>query len=545
MRPTDRASIHEAMEQQTISMAKAGMVCKLSTRCAILAAANPKNLYSMSDPDGASSLNIGIASPLLSRFDLVYILRDERIVEWDSRIADHLLSISMNKPRSQRREPEEDQWTIEKLQSHFVAIRNVQPRMSDEANAMLGAYYRRCRNDPSRDLGRTTVRLLDSLTRLAKAHARLLFRDTVNASDAAIVIRLMESTYGFGRILKPFAVITEELPLGPDPGDVSELYRILDLGEYQANDIDCPGPQNATPPIEIAEDIDIEIETTEENGEMLQPQGSPNGNQDNLSEILSFDLDQSSNNTIDEHELIPQARNAENVTHTASAEPETTFSDDDIDVDDAILSQALDQIEHIVSNTPLLQQERESLQRTDSAHRQCLSSLALHQKKTFTLHNSQQVENSSRTLNVSSQSESNVKWPPKKSAFVRNRLLLTQIDDSNDTNNASSGNDDMTKQKASNDYITGAKRKIATQTIESLNQFQNPNIFAVNSKNESEPMNTEDSAYDTMNSIEIRVSDASEIGSLSQTIAARGKTAAFRKMDSESDEDLTCLDLDF
>lgn len=73
-------------------MAKAGLVCKLNTRCAVIAAANPKNLYTMSESQGTSSLNIGIASPLLSRFDLVLILRDERDPVWDARISEHLLA---------------------------------------------------------------------------------------------------------------------------------------------------------------------------------------------------------------------------------------------------------------------------------------------------------------------------------------------------------------------------------------------------------------------------------------------------------------------
>ena len=91
IKPEDRSSIHEAMEQQTVSVAKAGIICTLNARTAILAAANPVN--SKYDPKLSVVDNIKLPPTLLSRFDLIYLVLDRQSDAHDRRLANHIVSL--------------------------------------------------------------------------------------------------------------------------------------------------------------------------------------------------------------------------------------------------------------------------------------------------------------------------------------------------------------------------------------------------------------------------------------------------------------------
>ncbi|XP_027112806.1 probable DNA helicase MCM9 [Coffea arabica] len=191
MRGHDRATIHEAMEQQTISVAKAGLVTTLSTRTSVFGATNPKGQY---DPDESLSVNTTLSGPLLSRFDIVLVLLDKKNPEWDAVVSSHILAEG-EKENDNCNEDLKSTWPFPMLRRyiHFVK-RNFRPVLSKEAENVISRYFQLQRRSATQNAARTTVRMLESLIRLAQAHARLMFRNEVTRLDAITAILCIESS---------------------------------------------------------------------------------------------------------------------------------------------------------------------------------------------------------------------------------------------------------------------------------------------------------------------------------------------------------------
>lgn len=187
MRSEDRSALHEALEQQTVSIAKAGIMATLNTRCAVLAAANPK--FGRFDRYKAIAEQIDLPAPILSRFDLTFVIEDKPNVENDRKLAQHILKIHQNNTVNYEIEPD--------LLRKYIAYarRNVHPVLTDEANKVLEEFYVSVRSGGIEDEAPVpiTARQLEAIIRLAEASAKLQLKDKVEAEDAHRAIKLQQT----------------------------------------------------------------------------------------------------------------------------------------------------------------------------------------------------------------------------------------------------------------------------------------------------------------------------------------------------------------
>jgi intein/homing endonuclease len=185
LKPEDRSALHEVMEQQTCSVAKGGIVATLNARTSILSAANP--MYGKYDPYKNITENVNLPVPLLTRFDLIYIVRDMPEKEKDSLIASHILEIHRDIEHAAKPAIE-----IDLFSKYLAYTKQVEPVLTQEAIDLIRNYYMDMRKVESEAMITVTPRQLEGLVRLATARARLLLKDKVEADDASRAIYLVE-----------------------------------------------------------------------------------------------------------------------------------------------------------------------------------------------------------------------------------------------------------------------------------------------------------------------------------------------------------------
>ncbi|MFQ5921094.1 MAG: ATPase, partial [Nitrososphaerales archaeon] len=174
------------MEQQSCSVAKGGIIATLNARTSILAAANP--LLGKYDPYRNITENVNLPIPLLTRFDLIFAIRDEPEREVDTNVARHILGIHRRGAFAVA--PVID---IDMLAKYLAYAKRFDPSLSQEAEDKIFEYYLQMRNVDSEDMITVTPRQLEALVRLATARARLLLKDRVDADDAERAIYLFNN----------------------------------------------------------------------------------------------------------------------------------------------------------------------------------------------------------------------------------------------------------------------------------------------------------------------------------------------------------------
>ncbi|ETO00106.1 hypothetical protein RFI_37353 [Reticulomyxa filosa] len=228
------ASFMRPWNNRPFLLLKGEFVCSLHSRATVMAAMNPPHGF---DIDSTLSVNVGMASSLLSRFDLILLLLDKKNDRWDLIVGNHIMNSLMmmsigiiaileifthtqflqsSAPEKHMEEEEDEKkpcladkdeakvnmnehdfrvsWSIDQMRAYFRLAKKRKVTISEGAQAILTRYYQLQRGRIERDMSRTTLRLLESLIRLARAHARLMYRDIVLPLDAIEAVFVMEKS---------------------------------------------------------------------------------------------------------------------------------------------------------------------------------------------------------------------------------------------------------------------------------------------------------------------------------------------------------------
>ncbi|XP_004565456.2 DNA replication licensing factor MCM6 [Maylandia zebra] len=188
----DQVAIHEAMEQQTISITKAGVKATLNARTSILAAANP--VSGRYDRSKSLKQNVNLTAPIMSRFDLFFILVDECNEVTDYAIARRIVDL-----HSRVEESVDRLYSLDEIRRYLLFARQFKPKISSESEEFIVEQYKRLRQRDgsggvSKSAWRITVRQLESMIRLSEAMARMHCCDEVQPKHVKEAFRLLNKS---------------------------------------------------------------------------------------------------------------------------------------------------------------------------------------------------------------------------------------------------------------------------------------------------------------------------------------------------------------
>jgi replicative DNA helicase Mcm len=295
MKNEDRSSLHEGMESQTISVAKAGILATLKCRCSILGAANPK--LGRFDPYENIPEQINMPPSLMSRFDLIFILQDKPEERRDSNIAGHILKSHYAGELNEHRknvssshvtedsvktamkviQPEVDPRMLRKYIAY--AKRKVFPIMSDDAREQIINFYLSLRKQSEGDNASIaiTARQLEGLVRLSEASARMRLSDRVTLDDVDRTIRIVTTSLKqVGMDQETGKLDIDKLTVGVAKSQRDRIKSLKHIIEDLAKEYEGPVPvdaiiDKATEGGLTKDKVEKELKKLKEIGEIFEP----------------------------------------------------------------------------------------------------------------------------------------------------------------------------------------------------------------------------------------------------------------------------------
>jgi DNA replication licensing factor MCM2 len=211
MNEQDRTSIHEAMEQQSISISKAGIVTSLQARCSVIAAANP--ILGRYDPQRNFMDNVDLTDPIISRFDILSVVRDEVDFHQDKALATFVINSHIKSHPNGYDDDEELQKTLldqdyedinhkdlisqEMLKKYIIYSKKyMHPKLTDVDKDKISDFYSTIRKYSSSIGGIPIgIRHIESMLRMSEAHAKIHLRDSVRADDVNVAIKMLLESF--------------------------------------------------------------------------------------------------------------------------------------------------------------------------------------------------------------------------------------------------------------------------------------------------------------------------------------------------------------